>query len=403
MKEVHPNSNLERLQNECRVTNARLKENLTRVPPTASTNLLELIPERAVADRLVHLYFDTFEMTYRILHKNTFWKDYASFWESPGQSAPGFIPVLLLVMAVVRCMSPMEPLSFDSDGSFARTGAIKWIQACDSWLKQQSQKHRFMAMYQVMCLRLLAASANSLKKKEAYIGAEGLLNYFKAAGMHRDPRLLGDRCSSYEMEMRRRLWATVMEFELQASIDRGIPSSLGAIFVDCPPPLNINDESFMELSVHLPVSAPSEEYTDTSFLNISSKSLSLRISLCALINDPNSSMQFVDVLKYEQLILEALYSIPEWKNHETTQASTLLDLQLRQLLLLIHSPFARQTSSSQHRYSRMVCFETAKHILEQYYQLISSDNFTISLIREDVYLAALSICHNAFICTLNPS
>jgi hypothetical protein len=122
-----------------------------------------------------------------------------------------------------------------------------------------------------------------------------------------------------------------------------------------------------------------------------------------LINDPSSPMQYDDVLRYEQHINEALDSIPKWEDRETTQASTLLDLQLRQFFLLIHTPFARKTKSSQSRYSRMVCFETAKHILHQHFKLISSNNFAISLIRDDIYRAALTMCHNAFLCSLNPS
>lgn len=401
MKEAHTNSNLQRVQNECNLADARLKESLTKAP-VPGINLFDLVPNRSIADRLVNLYFDTFELTYRILHRPTFWRDYEFFWRSPEQAPPGFVPVLLLVMATVRCMSPKEPLSFNHEGSTVRSEAIQWIRACDLWLTQQSQKHRFLAMYQVMCLRFLAASASSLKVKEAYTGAENLLNYFKAAGMHRDPHLLDDRCSPYEAEMRRRLWATVMELELQASIDRGMPSSLAGLTFDCPPPLNINDENFVEQSLKVPVAKPSGEYTKTSFLDISSKSLSLRISLCSLINDPSSSLTFDDVLRYEQQINEILDSTPEWRGVDTTQASTLLDLQLRQFLLLIHTPFARRKGSSHYRYSRMVCFETAKHILDQHSKLISSDNFTISLVREDVYRAALSICHNVFLCSLTP-
>lgn len=404
MKEAHTNSSLQRLQNECNTADARLKGSVAKAPPIPSTDLIGMVPERAVAEPLVRLYFDTFEATYRILHRPTFWKDYESFWRSPGQGGPpGFLPVLLLVMATVRCMSRNEPLSFNHEGSSVRAEAVQWIRACDLWLKQQSQKHRTMAMYQVMCLRLLAASANSLKTKQAYGEAESLLTYFRAAGMHRDPRLLDDRCSPYEMEMRRRLWATTMELELQASIDRGMPSSLGAILADCPTPLNIDDKLFTESSMELPPSRPPDEYTETSFLDTSSKSLSLRIHLCSLINDPSSPMQYDDVLRYEQHINEALDSIPKWEDRETTQASTLLDLQLRQFFLLIHTPFARKTKSSQSRYSRMVCFETAKHILHQHFKLISSNNFAISLIRDDIYRAALTMCHNAFLCSLNPS
>ena len=395
-------SNLKRGQKECNLANERLKGSLSKANPESSMRLIDLIPERSIVDRLVNLYFDTFETTYRILHRPTFWRHYDFFWQSPEQAPPGFIPSLLLVMASVRCMSSTKALCFNQGGSTIRSEAIQYIKSSDYWLTQQSQKHRFLAMYQVMCLRFLAAAACSLKVKQAYTKAEDLLNYFKAAGMHRDPCLLGERCSVYEMEMRRRLWYTVMEFELQASIDRGMPSSMAGVRFDCPPPLNINDENLMEESLKLPVAKPSEDFTRMSFLDLSSKSLALRVSLCSLINDTNSSISFDEVLKYDRQINNALQSIPEWKGFDTTQASTLLELQLHELLLLIHTPYARLKDSPQSRYSRMVCLETAKHLLDQHHKLMSSDNFTISLVRDDVYRAALSICHNVFLCARIP-
>jgi hypothetical protein len=402
MKEAHANSNLQRLQNECNVADERLRKDV-KDPPKPTVDLLELVPAREVAESLVKLYLDTFETTYRILHRPTFWRDYEAFWHSPTQASTGFVPVMLLVMATVRCMSPNESVRFSLEGSTVRAEAVQWIYACDAWLKEQSQKHKTTAMYQVMCLRILASSASALKTKRAYVDAENVLNYFRSAGMHRDPHLLDDRCKPYEAEMRRRLWATITELELQASIDRGMPSSLCTITVDCLAPLNIDDDTFTESSVRLPSPRPSGAYTETSFLDISSRSLSLRISLCSLVNESSTPMEYEDVLKYEQHINDALDSIPKWEGQETTHASTLLDLQLRQFFLLIHTPSSRHATSSHSRYSRMVCFETAKHILNQHFKLISSNNFGISLVRDDIYRAALTMCHNAFLCSLNPS
>ena len=215
--------------------------------------------------------------------------------------------------------------------------------------------------------------------------------------------MLDSKCSPFEQEMRRRLWATIVELEFQASVDRGMASSLTTMHVNCRRPLNINDDSFGHDSRQLPPPIPSSEYTATSFLHISSNSLSLRTSLCSLINDPRSNLQYEDVLRYEQKIMQALEEIPCWPENGL-HASILLDLQLRQFLLMLHTPFAaRRTKSSQYRYSRIICFETSAHILDQHSKLTSSGNFALCLSREDVFRAALSICHNTFLTCLTPS
>lgn len=404
MKEAYAGSILQRLQGDRKAVEARFKNNESRSLKRTAVDLVSLVPARAVTDGFVRLYMITFEKTYRVVHEPSFWSEYDEFWNYPEDSKPGFIAVLLLILATVRCMSPEEDLSFDLDGSSSRTEALSWIRAGDLWLEQQSQKHRTVEMYQVMCLRVIAASANSVKIKEAKIGAEALIEYLKAAGLHRDPSLLGGKCSVFDGEMRRRFWGTAMELELQASLDRGTPSSLSAPF-DCKAPLNINDEDLQIDALQNPAPKPSDQYTSTSYLHIASKSLPLRITLCSLINDPRTNLTYDQVLWYEQQVNEALDAIPEWTggaDKGQNQARTLLDVQLRQFLVMLHTPFGRQNHSAQHRYSRMVCFEASKLILDQHSTLMRSQNFTLSLLRGDVLLAALSICHNAYLCTLNP-
>jgi len=206
----------------------------------------------------------------------------------------------------------------------------------------------------VMCLRVLAASANCLKTKLAYGGAEAMLTYFKAAGLHRDPSLLDGRCSPFDGEMRRRLWATACSLELQASIDRGAPSALSGFPVDCRPPLNVDDDDLTLDMARLPMPKPSIQYSSAAFLHIASMSLPLRIELCALANDPSSQLRHEEVLRYEQQILDALDQIPSWTDPHSKQATALLELQLRQFLIIIHAPFARYSGSSSSRYSRML-------------------------------------------------
>jgi hypothetical protein len=402
MQDAHPNSALARLQDECKAMEGLAKGKKAKNPPRPTVELVDLIPERLIVDPLVRNYFNTFEKTFRILHEPTFWNDYEEFWKAPRNAKPGFHAILLLVLATARSTSRNS----DSDSSPTRAQAITWIHACDHWLSQQSQKHRFLGMYQVMILRFLAATANSLKNKAAYTEMEAVFTYFKAAGFHRDPSLLEERCSLFEREMRRRLWATVSELELQTSIDKGFSSSLAAMPVDCRPPVNTNDEDLFVGSSLPPAPKPPSQYTSTSYLKISSESLALRVSLCALINDPKTHLEYDLVLQYEQQIQEALDALPQWtdwtdKGH--TQASSLLDLQLRQFLLLIHTPFARRSTTSHHRYSRLVCLSTSKAILEIHSKLIAAGNYTLTLIREDAFRAALSICHNTFLCTLKPA
>jgi hypothetical protein len=276
------------------------------------------------------------------------------------------------------------------------------------WLHRQSQKHVYLPIWQIRCLSLLAKMSNTVKKKRTWTSAGNLMRQAMSAGFHRDPSLLGAKVSVFDQEMRRRLWATIVELELQASIDRGMPSALAGFPCDVAPVLNINDEDFGEDSRNAPAQKPWNEYTATSFLHLSRSSFSLRVSLNSLLNELSSHAEYEDVLIYDEKIMHKLQEIPTRTDsgaiHEDPLfpdlIRTLLDVQLRQFLILLHGPFARQAqSNSRYSLSKMVCFNAASSILDQHSKLVNSGNHTLLLFRNDVFRAALSICHNIHVTT----
>lgn len=230
MKRTFVDSTLSKLRQDVRESEERSRANQsisTRV--LAISNLRSILPDRSVVDELIKTYFDTFECTYRILHAPTFWASYQSYWD-PSQlhtaSNSEMDAVVVAILACTLCTSTHKTTRYDMTGSTFRTQAIVWIKACEAWLGQQSHKHRSLASVQVRFLRILALSTTCLKTKQYYEEVQHLVAFLRSIGMHRDPKMWGDRCSVFEGEMRRRLWATAMELELQASIDKGKPPLL---------------------------------------------------------------------------------------------------------------------------------------------------------------------------------
>jgi hypothetical protein len=123
-----------------------------------------------------------------------------------------------------------------------------------------------------------------------------------SAGFHRDPNLLGEKVSVFDQEMRRRLWASMIELELQASVDRGMPSASAGVPSDSATILNVNDEDLTGEGDSLPTPKPWDEYTAGSFLHISRASFSIRVSLNSLVNDLSTSLRYDEVLNYEEMV-----------------------------------------------------------------------------------------------------
>jgi hypothetical protein len=373
------------------------KKNLALRP--TDEELLQLVPSRDIVDYHVRLYFDTSESMYRILHQPNFLKEYQLFWENQQAASPAFVIILLLIMATVSCISTREEPKFVGDSAMARERAVLWIEISDRWQRHHSQKNIYLAIWQIRCLLLLAKQINIVKKKKTWTMAGTLVREAMSAGFHRDPNLLGEKVSVFDQEMRRRLWATMTELELQVSIDRGMPSATAGVPSDSAPILNIDDDQLGVERGSPPIPRPSYEYTACSFLHISKTSFPLRVTLNSLVNDLSSPSRYEEVLNYEEQVTKEIQKLPPKKDNGVPNLTrALLDIQLRQFLILLHAPFARQADiNSRYSLSRMICLNAAASIIEQYMHLKGSEKFLLLCLRHDYFRAALNICHTIYI------
>ena len=366
--------------------------------------LISLLPQKDIADQLVQIFVDNLESTYRVLHLPSFWQEYSEFWNTPQKGRPAFAAILLLILASTYCIKEGDSSTFRGDSSGGRETAIQWIRACDSWLQSQSQKHTTMAVFQIHCLSFIAKQVNSIKRKRTWTSAGNLMRLAISSGLHRDVHIINlhhsapssKKVSVFDQEMRRRIWATLSELELQAALDRGMPAMFRDLMEDCGPPSNVDDEEFDPSMEQLPGPRPISKYTRSSYQVLSRSSWSLRLELVSVVNGPHPQMAYEVVLHYDKKIMQHLDEIPRWSDKASLVSSVLLQLQLHIFLLLLHRPYAREDArSSRYEYSAIMHLRSAISILDLHHQLTSIGNKFLCLFRNDILCAALSICYNS--------
>lgn len=410
MDSIIQHSSVARLRKSLKASRPNIKRELADTHFT-DADLTKRLPLRATADRLVHMYFESFETTYRILHAPTFWNEYHMFWADPSRGRPEFAVLLLLTMATVRCMYSEEPVYYVGESSSTREISMLWVSKCEAWVQRQSHKHQTIEVFQAHCLLLLAKQANDIKMKQIWLETGSALRHAMSAGLHRDPRSTYEDLSPFDQEMRRRLWATLVELDLQASIDRGMPATSSTITCGTAAPLNINDDDLLPSLQQLPVSLPRHEYTATAFLSVSQASLPLRVALNAFVNEPGSTWRYDDILAFDKEIMQSLDALPRWTDNPaavgqgpTLIPQMLLDLQLRQYLLLLHSPFALEVeTNSRYAYSKWVCVNTISTILDHHSRLLASGSHVLLMMRHDIFCAALTMCRGWHTLTAGPA
>ncbi|KAH7073125.1 fungal-specific transcription factor domain-containing protein [Paraphoma chrysanthemicola] len=377
---------------------AALKEIGARTHGT-NEEVFAALPERNVVDSQAALYFRTCETTYRILHEPSFWKEYNTFWDGrpSGAVQPGFAVILILLVACTQCLSPKDDV-FLGDTTADRQTASDLIDVCDAWIMRQSRKRLTLQFFQLHCLSLLARRVNCVKLKQDWITSGDLVRLALAAGMHRDPSLLSTgKISAFEMEMKKRLWVTIMEFEMQSSIETGLQSSLTALHWDTPDPANLPDEAFSTESQEVPASRPADHFTSASYLRFSRSSVPFRLHLMQLLNDPSEKLTYSEVLHYDAQIHEMVAALPKWDDPRALIPSALLELQLRQFLLLMHKSYAKLASHND-RYltSFSTCINAAGSIMAIQEELLSKGILFLNHSRNDAIRVGLIMSEIAY-------
>ncbi|KAI5368862.1 hypothetical protein J4E82_010317 [Alternaria postmessia] len=346
-----------------------------------------VLPAKSTVDAQVALYFQTWETSYRILHEPSFWKEYRIFWESDQdkKSSVSFAVLLLLLVAISKCLAPKDDV-FIGDTTADRQAALELIDICDAWIGEQPRKRVTLSFFQLHCLSLLAKRVNCVRLKQDWIASGDLLRLSITSGMHRDPCLVGHgKISPFDEQMKKRLWVTVMEMELQSSIESGFQSGLTGLYFDTPAPANLADEAFSPDTQHVPLGQPTEYFTSASYLAMTLKSLPLRIHLTQLLNTPSSVLRYTDVLHYDAQIRSALAILPVWNDDSALVPSTLLRLQLRQYLLLLHKPYAKLAhTNDRYLHSFTTCVDTCSSLLAMHDCLISRGILALHNFRNDV-------------------
>lgn len=221
MKTAYTDSTARRLSQDIKASEDRARSMRPNNRVLSVSSLRSLLPDRASVEILLNKYFSTFETTFRILHVPSFNAALENYWSNHEVADTEMDAVVLAILACTICTTTHQLPRYNHKGSTFHTKATIWIKACEAWLRRQSSKHRSLASLQVRCLRLLALATASLKVKEYYQEVQAHLALMRSCGMHRDPSVFGSRCNTFEAEMRRRLWATTMELELQAAVEKG--------------------------------------------------------------------------------------------------------------------------------------------------------------------------------------
>lgn len=314
---------------------------------------LSLVPfSRAMADTMAKLYFESFESTHRILHTPTFWTDYHRYWDHPETVANDLRFKVVLVIAIGSSLYDHG----DSNAALRNMESVKpWIYAAEAWLAGPLEKDRLdIGGIQVSCLTILARQIFSIGGDLVWTSMGSLLHRAMQIGLHRDPKNLPS-VSLMHSELRRRLWATILDLVVQASLDAWMPPRISLDEFDTEPPSNINDDEMNESTLEI-MPSPRNTFTTTSIQLALLDSFPVRLRIVQLLNGLHSELSYPEVLAVSSELTEALqrssnFGMKRASNQDTTSSMTtfhrsLLDYLVRRFMIPLHYSFSHEARSN---------------------------------------------------------
>jgi len=205
-------------------------------------SIATILPPRDVCDEFVSSYISYFENVYRILHVPTFLRQCSYFWDAPSTTNESFrgnfIPQLAVVITIGSQLQ--EPgISTPYPLSAART----MDSTIDAYMRGLGSKQRMQfASLQTSCLLAVSKRLLLVPSDELWRYTGDLLRTALSSGLHKDPDEIDHDFSPLNAELRRRLWHTVMELDIEASMLCCMPSLVQAIWYSCQCPSASDDE-----------------------------------------------------------------------------------------------------------------------------------------------------------------
>ncbi|KAK0738007.1 hypothetical protein B0T18DRAFT_311083, partial [Schizothecium vesticola] len=351
------------LLRECKDTARKIKagRHASR-PPNAV--LGTTLPQRDVAAEMATLYFQFFESTHRILHTSSFWSGFDKFWNDPENTTADSRLTVLLVVAIG------SSLYDHGEGRGAwRSMVDQWVYAAEAWLAVPLKNRLTVAGLQVHCLTILARQMLSVGGDLVWVSVGSLIHKAMELGLHRDPKRLPSM-SVLQAELRRRLWATIVEMAIQASLDSAMPPRISLDEFDTEAPANVNDDEMENASSSL-LSRPRHAggYTSTSIQLLLLDSLPTRLRTLQLLNGLHSSLEYSDVLALSAEISDACRAATAFMRENKGFGilpfhRNMADYLVRRFLLPLHCPFATEAQSNPLLYGSVkVSLDTAMSII----------------------------------------
>ncbi|KAH8895702.1 hypothetical protein GQ53DRAFT_819683 [Thozetella sp. PMI_491] len=341
---------------------------LLRGPPDLTVReLLKALPPRSIADKLITEFFQLEEPGWMAIHLPTFLEQYDNFWAAPEDVSFTWLALLYTIFSYASwyCIKSGEPSVFEELSAAVAAGNAFRAAAAQCFVRGNYTipgKHKVEALVIYFGMEYFRNAQQATAPLSAPFLWAGIVRLALHMGYHRDPRHFKD-ITPFEGEMRRRVWAQILECDTVVSFIFGLPPSVPGRFVDTELPRNLHDEDLREDLTELPPPRPDSEKTRVSYTITSCRLHSVLADILSAMMD-HAGASYTKVLELDAKLRAAERAIPTWL-HPKSLTQSMMDpagviVQRYLLLILDDKWYAR---------SHWACIDAAIILLQNQFEM----------------------------------
>ncbi|KLO93118.1 uncharacterized protein LW93_6111 [Fusarium fujikuroi] len=375
-------------------------------------HILSALPPRQVCDTLVSVFFLSHYTMMPILHPTKFQQEYELFWDSPSETSPVWISLLLALLSLSAGVYEISGMARSSQFPIPSSKALsKKTQECLLLSNYTAANEHAVEAFLLLLVGCWLRAKVSDTNLWFLMGKVVQLAICK--GYHRDSaKVPGSRISPFDGEMRRRVWVCLYQLDSLMSFQMGLPSMIPSDFCDTELPRNLNQSDFYPGIAELPPSRPLSENTTISYAIV-------KASVMGMFKKVVKHTRYLTPLSYEETIsldaeVRAVYDkIPDnFKYKPLTSfivdeisiimSRTTIELLHLKSIIVLHRQYLTDRQDSRFAFSRKASLEAAERLLERQAEinqltlpggLLHDKKWMItSLTLSDFTLAAMVIC-----------
>jgi hypothetical protein len=387
--------------------------------------MLQALPSGFLFGLLQTRYVFNWETVVRILHIPTFMRECDELQNArraePMTTLPSHIPIWVVpqVLAVLAIGSRLrDPSERSISGEELPDEIItKNCLMVQRWLDELHGKITLtFQILQTRALLLLARQSNLSHPSELFRRSGDLVRVALTMGLHKDAEDC-DEIPKFQKEMRRKLWYTIVELDMQFALATGMPASVTSSSFNVRLLMNVDDQDLPEDMQNYPTSKEESIWTDATAQIAVTASLRDRLNATNLLGGCLDLIRDAPtILSHAKVLEKALRSLPDQFRSSTRAGnnnnkrmyrlftSIMLDMSIRRPLLALYRTISMSSQASQHPEARRGALRCSLAILSHLDALdpAIADLSTVKsrdylnlfhlLCKSDIMQAALIVC-----------